>query len=117
MDSFSGCYPGSLVWVGGLSITRVEDDSAYEDFLVLSNLSLESTEIGKKKSTFPSCSFTYEIANCSNRIDAMFFGGVDITMGFGAILMVITGWCGVRDSNVYDIEQILCVTFFSGYYV
>lgn len=32
-----------------------------------------------------------------------------------AIFLIITGWCGVRSNQVYNIEQILCVTFFSGY--
>eukprot|EP01084_Bolivina_argentea_P148500 259595_1 len=32
-----------------------------------------------------------------------------------AIFLIITGWCGVRNNDAYNIEQILCVTFFSGY--
>eukprot|EP00483_Globobulimina_turgida_P001169 UN01171 len=32
-----------------------------------------------------------------------------------AIFLIITGWCGVRNKDAYNIEQILCVTFFSGY--
>eukprot|EP00484_Ammonia_sp_Unknown_P001240 CAMPEP_0197024256 /NCGR_PEP_ID=MMETSP1384-20130603/4848_1 /TAXON_ID=29189 /ORGANISM="Ammonia sp." /LENGTH=180 /DNA_ID=CAMNT_0042452611 /DNA_START=208 /DNA_END=750 /DNA_ORIENTATION=+ len=32
-----------------------------------------------------------------------------------AVFLIVTGWCGVRDSSMYNIEQILCVTFFSGY--
>lgn len=32
-----------------------------------------------------------------------------------AIFLIITGWLGVKDKTCYDIEQILCVTFFSGY--
>jgi len=32
-----------------------------------------------------------------------------------AIFLIITGWCGVRNNECYNIEQILCVTFFSGY--
>eukprot|EP01084_Bolivina_argentea_P080545 145892_1 len=32
-----------------------------------------------------------------------------------AMFLVVTGWCGVRYDAAYNIEQILCVTFFSGY--
>jgi len=32
-----------------------------------------------------------------------------------AIGLVITGLCGVRTDAAYDIEQIMCVVFFSGY--
>eukprot|EP00485_Elphidium_margaritaceum_P022915 CAMPEP_0202711540 /NCGR_PEP_ID=MMETSP1385-20130828/23322_1 /ASSEMBLY_ACC=CAM_ASM_000861 /TAXON_ID=933848 /ORGANISM="Elphidium margaritaceum" /LENGTH=180 /DNA_ID=CAMNT_0049371293 /DNA_START=167 /DNA_END=709 /DNA_ORIENTATION=- len=31
------------------------------------------------------------------------------------IFLIVTGWCGVRDEQAYNIEQILCCTFFSGY--
>eukprot|EP01083_Nonionella_stella_P242167 844955_1 len=43
-----------------------------------------------------------------------FFGGYS-QLSILAIFLIITGWCGVRKSNIYNIEQILCVTFFSGY--
>ena len=43
-----------------------------------------------------------------------FIGGY-FQLSILAIFLIITGWCGVRDSQCYNIEQILCVTFFSGY--
>eukprot|EP00485_Elphidium_margaritaceum_P002399 CAMPEP_0202689906 /NCGR_PEP_ID=MMETSP1385-20130828/5077_1 /ASSEMBLY_ACC=CAM_ASM_000861 /TAXON_ID=933848 /ORGANISM="Elphidium margaritaceum" /LENGTH=207 /DNA_ID=CAMNT_0049345121 /DNA_START=83 /DNA_END=706 /DNA_ORIENTATION=+ len=43
-----------------------------------------------------------------------FFGNVS-TSGLFCIGLVITGLCGVRSNDCYDIEQIMCVVFFSGY--
>jgi len=40
---------------------------------------------------------------------------VDATLGLFGIILVITGLCAVRDSEYYNIEQILCVILFSGY--
>jgi len=37
------------------------------------------------------------------------------TEGLFCIGLVITGLCGVRTDDAYDIEQIMCVVFFSGY--
>jgi len=39
----------------------------------------------------------------------------ETTSGLFAIGLVITGLCGVRTDEKYDIEQIMCVVFFSGY--
>ena len=43
-----------------------------------------------------------------------FIGGY-FQLSILAIFLIITGWCGVRNNRAYNIEQILCVTFFSGY--
>jgi len=40
---------------------------------------------------------------------------VDATLGLFGIFLVFTGWCAVRDSEYYNIEQVLCVILFSGY--
>lgn len=40
---------------------------------------------------------------------------VDSTLGIFGLMTVITGWCAVRDSNRYNIEQTMCVVLFSGY--
>jgi hypothetical protein len=44
-----------------------------------------------------------------------FFGGVAFTQSFFTIGLVITGWCAVRNSRCYNIEQLMCVVFISGY--
>jgi len=46
-----------------------------------------------------------------------FFGnpGIPFTEQIFCIALVITGMCGVRSDLMYDIEQIMCVVFFSGY--
>ena len=43
-----------------------------------------------------------------------FIGGY-FQLSILCIFLVITGFCGVRYEDAYNIEQILCVTFFSGY--
>eukprot|EP01083_Nonionella_stella_P227549 807253_1 len=43
-----------------------------------------------------------------------FVAGIS-TQGLFCIGLVITGMCGVRSDLCYDIEQIMCVVFFSGY--
>lgn len=43
-----------------------------------------------------------------------FIGGY-YTISLFSLALIITGWCAVRDSSVYNIEQVLCVVFFSGY--
>ena len=43
-----------------------------------------------------------------------FFGGY-YQLSILAIFLIITGWCGVRNSAAYNIEQIMCVTMFSAY--
>mmetsp|Transcript_21941 Transcript_21941/g.27033 ORF Transcript_21941/g.27033 Transcript_21941/m.27033 type:complete len:209 (-) Transcript_21941:156-782(-) len=43
------------------------------------------------------------------------FVGKYYSIAILSIGLVITGWCGVRDPNVFNIEQILCVCLFSAY--
>ena len=43
-----------------------------------------------------------------------FFAGV-VNESLFTIGLVITGICAVRDDLCYDIEQVMCVVFFSGY--
>jgi len=43
-----------------------------------------------------------------------FIGGA-YTLGFFTLFLVLFGWCATRDPECYNIEQLLCVIFFSGY--
>merc|ERR1712228_1104567 len=43
-----------------------------------------------------------------------FIGGY-FQLSILSIFLIVTGFCGVRHNDAYNIEQILCVTFFSGY--
>jgi len=43
-----------------------------------------------------------------------FIGGY-FQLSILCIFLIVTGFCGVRSNNAYNIEQVLCVTFFSGY--
>jgi len=44
-----------------------------------------------------------------------FVAGSATTQSLFCVGLVITGMCGVRSDAAYDIEQIMCVVFFSGY--
>lgn len=44
-----------------------------------------------------------------------FVAGSATTQSLFCVGLVITGMCGVRSDTAYDIEQIMCVVFFSGY--
>jgi len=37
------------------------------------------------------------------------------SIGLFSLFLILTGWCAIREPECYNIEQLLCVVFFSGY--
>jgi len=44
-----------------------------------------------------------------------FISGDYYEIGLFTIFLILTGYCAIREQEVYNIEQLLCVVFFSGY--